>query len=318
MFFGFSEEEKMIQKSVRDMLQERCTTEDVRGFMETQRISKDIQSLLGQQGLLGILNPNASDEEGKGVTYGILIAQEAGRALLPYPLLETMVGLYALKTCKQHNQLISNVEEGKSVLTVAWKSQEATAKKSEGNYILNGKLREVPFAADADVILASVRVAGAGRTASEEDTLVVIDAKHSSVSYRALNSMDETYPLFEVYLDNYPLTSAAIVKGLGMGTGRALIQEMEQLGNLLISAEMVGNAERAMYDTVEYTKQRKQFGTEIARFQALKHMAADMYLKVESAKSAVEYAAWAVESSPKKLSCRFPSPNPMLLLQRKK
>lgn len=294
MFFGFTEEEKMVQKSVRNMLEKHCQIEDVRKFTEEQTVSNKIKELFGNQGLLGILEPNGDDVT--GVTYAILIAQEAGRALLPYPLLENLAGLYALKTCKQHGELIEKVEAGNEMLTIAWRPESAEAYEAEDGYSLSGRLCEVPFAGDADKIIASVRIAGKGNTPQEEETVVVISKDHPSVSLRKLPGTDETYPTFEVSLNNYPLSNADVVKGIGMGTGHHLMNKVKQLGALLAASEMVGCSEKAMYDTVEYTKERKQFGVVIAKFQALKHMAADMYLKVESAKSAVEYTAWALES----------------------
>lgn len=294
MFFGFSEEEKMVQKSVRDMLEKHCQTEDVRKFMENQQASSKIKELFGQQGLLGILEPNG--DEVNGVTFAILIAQEAGRALLPYPLLENMTGLYALKTCKQHDELIDKVESGQSMLSVAWRSENAVASESENGFSLSGKLNEVPFAEDADKILASVRIAGYGDTPEDEETVVVLSKDHPAISMRKLPGYDETYPIYDVTVNNYPLETSDVVKGMGMGTGHQLMKDVKKLAALLISSEMVGSSERALYDTVEYTKERKQFGTAIAKFQALKHMAADMYLKVESSKSAVEYASWALET----------------------
>lgn len=296
MFFGFNDEEKMLRRSVREMFRDRNTTEHVRKFMENPEITNEMQKLLASQGLLGIIDLDGEGEEGKGILNAILIAQEAGRHLVTYPLTEAMVGLAALRTCKKQSQLVAAVENGKKILTVAWVNVDATARKSENGYLLSGTLREVPFANDADVILANVRVAGKGFTPEEEETLVVIDAKSSNISLHHSQSMDETYPLYEVNLLNYPLKTEDVVKGFGMGNGHALMTKMRQIGALLLSAELVGCSERALYETVEYSKQRKQFGVLIGSFQAIKHMAAEMYLKVESGKVAVEYAAWAVDT----------------------
>lgn len=294
MFFGFTEEEKMLQRSVRDMFKDRNTTEDVRKFMDNPTVSPAMQKLLGQQGLLGIIDLEGN-EDGKGIVNGILIAQEAGRSLLTYPLIEAMVGTAALNSCSGQSKLASEVEEGNKLLTVAW-AGEAQARKVGDSFILNGTLREIPFAQDADVILANVRVNGGGFTAEEEETLVVIDAKNPAVSIRNANSVDETYPLYELTASDYAIRPEDVVKGVGMGTGNALMSKMRQIASLLLAAELVGSSEKAMYETVEYTKQRKQFGVVIGSFQAMKHMAAEMFTKVESAKVAVEYAAWAVDS----------------------
>lgn len=295
MFFGFNDEEKMLRRSVREMFKNKNTSEHVRSFIDDMKIQKDMQKLLADQGLLEIIDLNGA-EDGKGLVHAILVAQEAGRFLLTYPLLESMVGLATLKTCEKQTKIVSEIESGKKVLTVAWINVDAKARKSENGYVLDGTLREVPFAQDADVILANVRVLGMGHTPNEEETVVLIDPKSENLVIRNANSMDLTYPLYDVSLLNYPLDESAIVNRVGMGSGHQLMEQMRKIGALLLSAELVGCAERTLYDTVEYTKQRKQFGKLIGSFQAMKHMAADMYLKVESGKSAVEYAAWAVDS----------------------
>ena len=295
MFFGYSDEEKMLQRSVREMLKERNSTDYVRGFMKDSTISKDMQKLLAQQGLLGIIDLESKEE--KGIVNAIIVSQEAGRSLLAYPLLESMVGLAVLKKeDKQHQQLIDDIELGKKTLTVAWVNVDAKARRVEEGYVINGTLREVPFAQDADVILANVRINGYGATAEDEETLVVIDGKHSAVTKLSCQSVDETYPLYEINLANYPLKKEHLVGKAGMGSGHQKMKKMRELGSLLLAAEIVGCSERALYETVEYTKQREQFGTVIGSFQALKHMAAEMYMKVESGKVAVDYAAWAVDT----------------------
>ena len=294
MFFGYSDEEKMLQRSVREMLKERNSTEYVRGFMEDPTISKDMHKLLAKQGLLGIIDLESKEE--KGIVNAIIVSQEAGRSLLAYPLLESMVGLAILKESKQHEQLVDDVESGKNILTVAWVNVDAKARKAEDGYVINGTLREVPFVQDADVILANVRINGYGVTAEDEETLVVIDSKHPTVTKLNSQSVDETYPLYEINLANYPLKKEHVVGKAGMGSGHQKMKKMRELGSLLLAAEIVGCSERALYETVEYTKQREQFGTVIGSFQALKHMAAEMYMKVESGKVAVDYAAWAVDT----------------------
>ena len=294
LFFGYSDEEKMIQRSVREMLKEHNSTEYVRGFMEDFVISKDMKKLLAQQGLLGIIDLDG--EEDKGMVNAIIVAQEAGRSLLAYPLLESLIGLAVLKKSKQHEQLVDDIEAGRKILTIAWANVDAKARRSDGGFLINGTLREIAFAQQADVILANVRISGYGETAEEEETLVVIDANHPAVTFLNSQSVDGTYPLYELNLANYPLDKANLVGRAGMGSGHQNMKKMRQLGALLLAAEMVGCSERALYETVQYTKQREQFGTLIGSFQALKHMAAEMYMKVESGKVAVDYAAWAVDT----------------------
>ena len=296
MFFGFTDEEKMIRKSVKEMLKDNSTTEYVREFMKNPSISKDMQHLLANQGLFGIIDFTGDDEYKKGMINAILVAQEAGRHLLTFPLLETMVATATLKTCIAQTDKVDEIEAGAKTVTVAWTNVDAKVRKSEEGFVLNGRLKEVPFAKDVDYIVANVRVAGYGNTSAKEETIVVIDAKNPKISVENAHSIDETYPLYEVNVANYIVEKEDVVQQFGMGTGHQLMKRMKQVATLLLAAELVGCAERALYETVDYSKQREQFGVLIGSFQALKHMAADMYVKVESAKVAVEYAAWAVNT----------------------
>lgn len=284
----------MIQRTVRQLFKEKHSTDGARRFMEDQTISADLKKSIDELGLLGVIDVTAPPNESKGMIQAMIIAQEAGRHLVTYPILETMAGLASLKACGRHEQLAAEVEAGKKLLTIAWVTVTAKAYSTEAGYVLSGVLKEVPFAGDADVILANVRISGRGITPEEEETIIAVNAHHPAVMRRRLNSVDETYPLYEVTLANYPFPVAQVVGT--MGAGRELMTRMRQIGALLLSSEMAGIAEQAMQETIHYTKQRKQFGTEIAKFQAMKHLAADMYLQVESAKAAVEYAAWAVDT----------------------
>jgi alkylation response protein AidB-like acyl-CoA dehydrogenase len=77
-------------------------------------------------------------------------------------------------------------------------------------------------------------------------------------------------------------TTAGLDRGLSVAT-------------TALAAEMVGGMQRTLDITVDYAKTRKQFGKAIGSFQAVQHQCADMYLETESARSAVYYAAWALQ-----------------------
>ena len=103
--------------------------------------------------------------------------------------------------------------------------------------------------------------------------------------------MDLTRKLAEVRLDDVRLPAAAL---LGReGEGWSVLARTLDLAAVALSAEQVGGAERCLEMSVEYAKQRVQFGRPIGSFQAIKHKCADMLLRVESARSIGTYAAWA-------------------------
>jgi alkylation response protein AidB-like acyl-CoA dehydrogenase len=100
--------------------------------------------------------------------------------------------------------------------------------------------------------------------------------------------MDQTRKQAELVFDNTPATLIGTDGGAAAGLTKTL-----QLACVALSAEEVGGAQRVLDQSVDYAKNRIQFGRPIGSFQAIKHKCADMLLEVESAKSAAYYAGWA-------------------------
>jgi alkylation response protein AidB-like acyl-CoA dehydrogenase len=145
----------------------------------------------------------------------------------------------------------------------------------------NGKLRGeklfVPDAGIADWILV---VAG--------DDVFLADAKAPEVRITPMRGMDLTRKLYSVQFDG-----AAVEK---LGESSAVDRALD-VATVALTAELVGGMQKTLDITVEYAKTRKQFGKPIGMFQAVQHQCADMYLETESARSAVYYAAWALQEN---------------------
>lgn len=294
MDFSYSDEEVMLQRSVREMLREKNSVEQVREYVDKNTINNEMSKLIAQQGILSMVD--LEDKENKGMIPGVIFAQEAGRSLLMYPYIEAILTNALLSTDDKHTKTVANIEDGNKVPTIAWTSAEATVEKTVDNeYVANGILKDVPFAKDADIILASVRILGSGLSSKDEETIILLDAKSDQLSVRNHQSLDETYPIYEVALHNYTFDSSSIVFMEGMGVGHQKMAYLKRLATALLAAEITGASERMMHSTVAYLKERQQFGVPIGSFQALKHMAADMYTKVESMKVAIDYCAWTLD-----------------------
>ena len=135
----------------------------------------------------------------------------------------------------------------------------------------------MPDAAVADFIVAVAR-----------DGVFVVDAQAPGIAIREMMAFDLTRKMYAVEFFNTPAEK--------IGTLESLAQAFD-LAATALSAEMVGGMQRTLDITVEYAKMRKQFGKPIGTFQAVQHQCADMYLETESARSAVYYAAWALEEN---------------------
>ena len=133
----------------------------------------------------------------------------------------------------------------------------------------------VPDAAIATVILVVGR-----------DGVYVIERDSPGVTIQAMSGLDLTRKLYAVTLQDVAAERLANAGGLTRGL---------HIAATALAAELVGGMQQTLDLTVEYAKTRKQFGKPIGQFQAVQHQCADMYLETESARSAVYYAAWALQ-----------------------
>jgi alkylation response protein AidB-like acyl-CoA dehydrogenase len=113
----------------------------------------------------------------------------------------------------------------------------------------------------------------------------------AGMTVEPVDGLDPTRRLSTVTLDGAPSTTLAAPDGAALARARDVIA-------VAVAAESVGVAQRAMEMAVEHARDRKQFGRPIGVFQAVSHPCAQMLLEVEGARSAVMFAAWALDDSP--------------------
>jgi alkylation response protein AidB-like acyl-CoA dehydrogenase len=119
----------------------------------------------------------------------------------------------------------------------------------------------------------------------------VVDMSAAGVTVEPVDGLDPTRRLSTVTLAGAPSTTLAAPGGAALARARDVIA-------VAVAAESVGVAQRAMEMAVEHARDRKQFGRPIGVFQAVSHPCAQMLLEVEGARSAVMFAAWALDDSP--------------------
>jgi alkylation response protein AidB-like acyl-CoA dehydrogenase len=124
--------------------------------------------------------------------------------------------------------------------------------------------------------------------------LFAIPGDAAGLERRALPTMDQTRRQAELGLSNVRVPASAMIGS--EGAAWPLLERVLDLAAITVAAEQVGGAQRCLDMTVDYAKERVQFGRPIGSFQAIKHMCADMLLHVESARSAAYYAAWAASA----------------------
>ena len=229
------------------------------------------------------------------------LLEEMGRVLVPVPFFSTVVlgggAIVVAGSEEQKRDLLPRVASGKLRLSLAqlesdgrWdvSSIELCARSTRDGYSLSGRKLFVP---DADT---AHRLVVAARTEAGP-TLFLVDCETAGVAIRRIDYVDRTRPVFEVALDEVCVGHDALLGANGRAEG--LLEEMHDLARSALCAEMCGGTQRVLDMSVAYSKNRKQFGRPIGSFQAVAHKCADMFVKVESARSAAYYAAWSLAAA---------------------
>jgi alkylation response protein AidB-like acyl-CoA dehydrogenase len=163
------------------------------------------------------------------------------------------------------------------------------ARRDGDGYRLDGIKRYAIDGHSADWIVVSARAPGTH--GDDGVSLFAVDGDSAGLERRALPTMDMTRRQAELRFSSVRVPESA---RLGEeGAGAAPLRRALDLGAVALAAESVGGAQRCLDLSVAYAKEREQFGRPIGSFQAIKHKCADMMVKVETARSAVYYAACA-------------------------
>ncbi|ETX03513.1 MAG: hypothetical protein ETSY2_33235, partial [Candidatus Entotheonella gemina] len=169
---------------------------------------------------------------------------------------------------------------------------EVRALPSDDGFQISGTKLFITDAHVSDLLVVAARTKDAGDK-SFGVTLFLVDRNTAGITVNLLETMDQTRKQCEVVFDRVNVSRDRVLGQVDMGW--PVLQKVLNLGCAALCAEMVGGAQRVLDISVDYAKERVQFGRPIGSFQAIKHKCAEMMLQVESAKSAAYYAAWAVD-----------------------
>lgn len=305
MNFGFTDEQELLRAEVRKFLDGNCPLEEVRKLMETEEgYSPGLWKQLAELGWLGLTVPEEQGGAGLGFVDLVVLLEETGRSLFPSPLLATTLAARAvaeLGSAEQRGRWLPGIADGSRIGTLAVLEESdllapegiALAGEPEGEgFRLSGEKLYVPDAGNADLFVVAFR----SGPDSEAVALAVVEADAPGVEARHSSGMDLTRRLGRLRLDE-----ARVARDALLGAPRGAWPHLQRLldeGACAVSAEAVGAAQALLELTVGYAKQREQFGQPIGRFQGVKHPLADMYVDIESFRSLVYFAAWALDESP--------------------
>ena len=304
----FNEEQQYLKDTAKDFVQKNAPINHFRLLRDSENevgYSKDLWKQMAEFGWAGII---ISEEYG-GSDFGMLglgaILEETGRCLVPSPLFSTALLVASLLEIggsnDQKKDLLTKIAQGS--LTTAFALEEGSrhapniistkAEKKGGNYILNGEKTFVLDGHSADLLIVTARTSG-----KKEDTsgisLFLTDPDSKGLT-RNRTLMVDSRNACEINLKDVQVPKSNLLGELDGGL--PIIEEVLERGQIGISAEMLGNALEAFEKTLEYLKERKQFGAPIGSFQALQHRAAIMFAEIELTKSSVIGALNAVDEN---------------------
>jgi len=302
--FGFSEEQEMLRQSARTMLERECPAPRVRELMDDALgYAPAMWRRMAELGWLGLVIPESAGGAGLGYIEMAVLAEEMGRALLPSPFIWTVMFAEAIRrggNDQQKSELLPKIAAGDLIATAAILESSGAwgeggiampARRSGNSFILEGTKILVNDAHAADRMLIAARTGG---RRGGGVTLFALDARRPEIAVSALATMDRTRKLSEVRFDNLKVSKNDVVGEVGGGW--PLLAAALDRARVTLAAEMIGGAQRVLEMTVDYSRMRQQFGRPIGSFQAVQHKCANMMVDIESARSAIYYAAWAVSN----------------------
>jgi alkylation response protein AidB-like acyl-CoA dehydrogenase len=301
MDLGLSEEQEMLRNFARDFLEKECPEQLVRDMEEDEKgYSPDLWKKMAEQGWQGLAIPDNYGGAGFNYMDLIILIEEFGRALVPGPFIPTTVAALAIMEAgsdAQKAQHLPRIASGEQIWTLAFTEPSArfdaegvqlTAKKDGNDYVLNGtKL----FIRDSHVADNMVVVARTGGSGEQGISLFIVDARAAGITHTPLRTIASDKQT-EIKFENARVPAANLMGAEGQAW--PVFKKIANKATILECAYLVGLAQQDFDITINYAKERVQFGRPIGSFQAIQHKAADMVTDVDGSRFIMYKAAWAV------------------------
>lgn len=299
-----NEDEKMLRDAAGGFVADKAPVKALRSLRDNKDetgFDRALWSEMADMGFAGVLIGEDNGGVGMGFVAAGLIAEQMGRNLTASPFLSTAVlaatALGKAGSAAQKSEWLGKIASGDTIMALAVdegrkhnpNSLETSAERSGNGFKLNGAKSMVIDGHVADQFIVAAKTSGG-------TTLFLVDPKSQGLTTTRTDMIDARNAA-KLVLDNVEVTSDAVI-GEVDGGGEVLSHVLNA-GRAVVGAELVGASSKAFEDTTDYIRERKQFGTEIGRFQALQHRSSHLYTELEIARSAMLSALSALdEQSP--------------------
>jgi alkylation response protein AidB-like acyl-CoA dehydrogenase len=286
--FDVSEEQELLQETVRQFLEGECPIARLREIFESESgFDPALWKGMVELGLGGLGVPEAYGGAGLEMIDLALAAETLGYGGAPGPFLGHALAALALElggSEAQKERWLPRLAAGDALGSVAlgesggvWSPEEWTLAPGDS---LRGAKSYVPNGADADLLVVGVRGGG----------LVLVEGSAPGLSSEPIEGADRSRRLHALRFDATPCEPLA--------RGESAAPRLRDAGLVLLAADAFGAGSRLVDMSVEYARNREQFGVTIGHFQALKHQLANMAVEIEPSRALFWYAAHAFDHIP--------------------
>lgn len=307
MEFGFTEEQTILRKSVRDFMDKECPREYVRELDEKEEFPSGLYKKMAKLGWFGLPFPEEYGGSGCGAVDFVIVGEELCRhsyeigAGYGIPVFNALTLLHHGSE-KQKSTYIPPVTRGEIMWSIALTEPNAgsdvaslvTSAVPKGDeFVINGQKVFITGADVANIMTMAVRT-DKDLPRHKGISMILVDPKSPGINIRVIKTLGRKiiHPT-ELFLDDVRVPKENLVGELN-GGWEVLMSGLE-LERLFACAGYVGNAQTVVNDALEHAKQRVQFGRPIGTFQAIGHMLADMQTEVDAARLLTYRAAWMID-----------------------
>ncbi|WP_069885523.1 acyl-CoA dehydrogenase [Streptomyces luteocolor] len=280
MGIGITREQRELASAVRGWIARAVPPEEIRKLLDAPPPGGGRPAHwdgLADQGLLGAHLPEECGGGGGDLVDLAVVLEEAARSALPGPLLASSLASLVLRHAGAH-ALAADLADGTRIGAVALDAGALTAVAVPDGHVLDGTAPPVLSGGEADLlILAATSAAG--------PVWLAVDA--AALTVRPHESADPTRPTAEI-----TARAAHVPSGRVLAVDTAAVRD---LAAVVLAADACGTAAWALHTAAEHAKVREQFGRPIGQFQGVKHLCADMLVRLEQARALAWDAARAAD-----------------------
>jgi len=290
----------MLRDSVAAFAQRFDGAKTLRARRDTGRdLDRDIWSAMAEAGWLGLMLPEELGGAELGLREQTILSEALGRALITEPLAQLSVFsgtlLAGAAPCAERSRLADGLISGSLIVSPVWQAvgggfAAITATSNEAGVTLSGTAELVVAASSADVFLVVARC-------NDERVLISVPANSDGVSVSERPTVDGATLAQVKFADCHVAGENVLARGI-LESG--LLDEAIQATRLTLAAELAGAGSKALEATVDYTRERVQFGKPIASFQAIQHRLVDMWSAAEFSCAAIVNALERLDDEPGK------------------